>query len=176
METQQTTSTMSTSPSTEPRPRDFDHTDFLPPSTGEAGGVVGSFEDVFPHQGPVGGTRQRVLDVSNSLKGIPHTFGGADPDDGFDAPGFTRYVLKQIGVQLPRFPHEQAEHGKTVPVEQAKPGDLVFWESSPRNSGSPHVAISLGDNQIIEAPKPGMGVRVRELAPDEGAVGVSLNY
>lgn len=138
--------------------------------------MAGTFEDAFPHQGPVGGTRQRVIDLSHSLKGVDHTFGGSDPDVGFDAPGFTKYVLRQIGVNLPGLPHQQAEHGKQVPIEQAKPGDLVFWASSPRNSGAPHVAIHLGDNQIIEAPKPGMGVRVRELAPDEGAVGISLNY
>lgn len=180
MGTQPTTRTTSTSPSTEAEPEpegfDFDESAFLPLSTGEAGGVAGTFEDMFPNMGPVGGVRQRVVDVSQTLKGIPFAFGGDDPDKGFDAPGFTRYVMKQAGMELPRFQHEQATHGKQVPVEKAQPGDLIAWESSPRNSGSPHVAVYLGDNQIIEAPKPGMGVRVRELAPDEGAVGVSLDY
>jgi cell wall-associated NlpC family hydrolase len=178
VETQPTTGTTSTSPSTDPTdlPPPLDETAFLPLSNGQAGGVAGTFEDEFPNLGPVGGVRQRVVDVSQGLKGIPFVFGGDDPDHGFDAPGFTRYVLKQAGLHLPRFQHEQAQHGKQVPVEQAKPGDLVAWETSPRNGGSPHVAVYLGDNQIIEAPKPGMGVRVRELAPDEGAVGVSLDY
>lgn len=179
-ETPQTTSTTFTSPSTEGGsefldPPDFDESEFLPLSTGEAGGVAGTFEDMFPNTGPRGGTRQRAVDVSKSLKGIPFAFGGDDPDRGFDAPGFTRFVLQQAGVELPRFAEEQAEYGEPIPLEHAQSGDLVFWESSRRNGGAPHVAVYLGNGQIIEAPKPGMGVRVRELAPDEGAVGISLN-
>ncbi len=181
MATQATTGTTSTSPSTEfPDPldnlEDLDETAFLPTSTGQPGGVAGTFEDAFPKLGPVGGVRQRVVDLSQTLKGAPFAFGGEDPDGGFDGPGFTRYVLGQIGVHLPKFPHEQAQHGKQVPIANANPGDLVSWDANPRNGGAPHVAIYLGDNHIIEAPKPGMGVRVRELAPDEGAVGVSLDY
>lgn len=177
METQPTTRTTSTSPSTEfAEPPDFDETAFLPASTGEPGGVAGTFEDVFPKNGIAGGTRQRVVDIANTLRGTPHTFGGDTPDVGFDGPGFTRFLLKQVGVELPRFAEEQASHGKQVPLEQAAPGDLVAWESSPRNDGAPHVALYVGQGHIIEAPKPGMGVRVREVAPDEGAVGVSLNY
>lgn len=154
----------------------MDETNFLPLSNGEAGGVAGTFEEMFPNTGPVGGVRQRVADVSQSLKGIPFAFGGDDPEKGFDAPGFTRYVMKQAGIELPRFQHDQAAYGKQVPVEKAQAGDLVAWQASRRNGGAPHVAIYLGDNQVIEAPRPGMGVRVRELDPDEGAVGVQLNY
>lgn len=177
METQQTTRTTSTSPSTEFQdPPDFDETAFLPSSTGEAGGVAGSFEDEFPNVGLQGGVRQRAVDLAHNLKGTPFAFGGDDPDNGLDGPGLTRHVMKQIGIELPRFAEEQAEYGKRVPLEQAQAGDLVAWDSSPRNGGAPHVAIYAGGNQIIEAPKPGMGVRVRELAPDEGAVGISLNY
>lgn len=154
----------------------MDSSNFLPLSNGQPGGVAGTFEEMFPNTGPVGGVRQRVADVSQALKGIPFVFGGDDPEKGFDAPGFTRYVLKQAGIELPRYQHEQAAYGKQVPVEKARAGDLVAWQASPRNGGAPHVAIYLGDNHIIEAPRPGMGVRVRELAPDEGAVGVQLNY
>lgn len=179
--TPQTTATTSTSPSTEPEVdflnvQPFDETAFLPLSNGEAGGVAGTFEDEFPNTGLQGGPRQRVVDVAHALKGTAFAFGGDDPDNGFDGPGFTRHVLKQIGVELPRFAEEQAEYGEQIPLEHAQAGDLVAWDSSPRNGGAPHVAIYAGANQIIEAPKPGMGVRVRELAPDEGAVGISLNY
>lgn len=177
METQRTTETTSTSPSTEfVDPPDFDETAFLPLSNGQPGGVAGTFEDEFPKTGLRGGTRQRVVDISSTLKGTPHAFDGDNPDVGFDGPGFTRFLLKQVGIELPRFAEEQAAYGKQVPIERAQAGDLVAWESSPRNGGAPHVALYLGDNHIIEAPKPEMGVRVRELAPDEGAVGVSLNY
>lgn len=180
-ETQPTTGTMSTSPSTDPANAavdvpDMDETQFLPLSTGEAGGVAGTFEDEFPKTGIHGGPRQRAVDVSHALKGTPFVFGGQDPDQGFDAAGFTKYVMKQAGIELPAFAHDQAAYGVQVPLEHAQAGDLVSWEANPRNGGAPHVAVYLGSNHIIEAPKPGMGVRVREVAPDEGAVGISLNY
>lgn len=157
-------------------PPDFDETAFLPLSTGEKGGVAGTFEDEFPKTGLAGGTRQRVVDIANTLKGTAHAFGGDNPDVGFDGPGFTRFLLKQVGIELPRFAEEQAAYGEPIPLEHAQSGDLVAWESSPRNGGAPHVALYLGNGHIIEAPKPDMGVRIRELAPDEGAVGISLNY
>lgn len=155
---------------------DLDETAFLPASTGEAGGVAGSFEVMFPNNGPIGGQRQRVADVGKALKGVPFMFGGDDPENGFDGPGLTRYVMKQIGVELPKHVPQQASYGQPVPVEQAQKGDLIAWQAAPRSGGVPHVAIYLGDGRVIEAPRPGMGVRVRELSPDEGAYGVQLNY
>lgn len=183
MEQQPTTSTTSTSPTTEQTeelyPEDYpdlDESAFLPRSTGLPGGVAGTFEDVFPNTGPVGGVRQRAVDIGQALKGIPFRHGGEDPDAGFDGPGFTHYVMNQLGVPLPKEIHDQVAFGEQVPVEQLQQGDLVAWQNSRRAGGGPHVAIYLGDGQILEAPRPGMGVRVRELDPEEGAVGVALDY
>jgi cell wall-associated NlpC family hydrolase len=155
----------------------MDETAFLPLSNGQPGGVAGTFEDMFPNTGPVGGARQRVVDISKSLLGIPYVWGGTDPDRGLDCSGFVQYVYKQMGVNLPRISAAQARAGKRIGLGQLQVGDLVGWDNSSRNNGADHIAIYIGNGQIIEAPRPGLSVRIRELGKsDRGAWGVRLDF
>ncbi|MDH6138139.1 MULTISPECIES: C40 family peptidase [Kitasatospora] len=43
-------------------------------------------------------------------------------------------------------------------------GDLIFWSGDGRASGIHHVAIYLGNNQYVEAPRPGKQVRISTLS------------
>lgn len=52
----------------------------------------------------------------------------------------------------------------------------MAWDNSSRNAGADHIAIYLGNNQIIEAPRPGKTVRVRNLGKNEGAWGVKMGW
>ena len=72
------------------------------------------------------------------------------------------------GVTAPRLSYDQLKLGAKVPVSQLQPGDLVGME------GGGHIAIYLGNGQIIEAPHTGASVRIRTLGSNEGAWGVSL--
>lgn len=154
---------------------DLDETAFLPPSTGEAGGVAGSFEAMFPKGGPIGGVRQRVADVAKSWLGVPYLFGGNDRS-GIDCSAFVQQVYKQFGIELPRISFQQARSGPRIGINEAQMGDLIAWNNSTRNNGADHIAIALGGGYIIEAPRPGMGVRIRKLGKNEGdAWGVRMN-
>jgi cell wall-associated NlpC family hydrolase len=136
-----------------------------------------SFEDYFPKApGVNGGARARALQIAKGLLGTPYVWGGSNPDSGLDCSGFTQYVLGQVGVHLPRISAQQARYGARVGLNQLKPGDLVGWDNSARNNGADHIAIWLGNGQIIESPRPGLGVRIRSLDDNEGAWGVSLSY
>lgn len=149
----------------------FDGMDTTTPSGGS------TFEDLFPKTGTAGGSRERVAQLSRQLLGTPYVWGGTDPDSGLDCSGFVQYVLKQVGVNLPRISAQQAQAGKREGIGQLQVGDLVGWNNSARNNGADHIAIYLGNNQIIEAPRPGLGVRIRTLDDDEGDMwGVALNY
>lgn len=143
--------------------------------TTPSGGTA--FEDLFPKQGTAGGSRERVGQLARQLLGTPYVFGGSDPEKGLDCSGFVQYVLKQVGVNLPRISAQQATAGRRTDVSQLQAGDLVGWNNSSRNSGADHIAIYLGNGQIIEAPRPGLGVRIRTLDDNEGDYwGVALNY
>jgi cell wall-associated NlpC family hydrolase len=149
----------------------FDGMDTTTPTGGS------TFEDLFPKTGTVGGKRERVMQLARQIIGTPYVWGGSDPDKGVDCSGFVQWVFKQIGVNLPRISAQQAQAGKRVGVDQLQPGDLVGWDNSARNSGADHIAIYLGNGQIIEAPRPGLGVRVRTLDDHEGDMwGVAMNY
>lgn len=154
----------------------MDEMQFLPSSTGEAGGVAGSFEDLFP-KGPIqGGARQRIADIAKTAIGVPYTWGGTDLKSGVDCSGFVQQVYKQMGINLPRLSAAQARAGKRVGLNELQVGDLVGWDNSTRNNGADHVAIYIGGGQIIEAPRPGLSVRIRSLGKDEGdAWGVRLD-
>lgn len=149
----------------------FDDMDTTTPSGGS------TFEDLFPKQGSVGGSRERVAQLSRQLLGTPYVWGGTDPEKGLDCSGFVQYVLKQVGVNLPRISAAQATSGQREDVSKLQVGDLVGWNNSSRNNGADHIAIYLGNGQIIEAPRPGLGVRIRTLDKNEGDMwGVALNY
>lgn len=143
--------------------------DFLPSSG------PGGFEEMFPKSGIVGGQRARVVDFAKSLLGTPYQWGGTTVD-GVDCSGFTQLVYKQTGIMLPRVSAAQAAYGKRTDIGSLQPGDMVAWDSSARNNGADHIAIYIGNGQIIESPRPGLGVRIRTLDNNEGAWGVSLNY
>lgn len=149
----------------------FDGMDATTPDGGS------TFEQLFPRQGTVGGSRERVGQLARQLLGTPYVWGGTDPDKGLDCSGFVQYVLKQIGVSLPRISADQARSGKRTTLGGIQIGDLVAWDNSSRNGGADHIAIYLGNGQIIESPRPGLGVRIRTLdESDDDAFGVALNY
>lgn len=85
-------------------------------------------------------TTDSVLEVSTSLLGTPYLYGGYSTD-GFDCSGFVQYVYKGVNYQLPRTSRSQALVGNSVEMQNAKPGDLIFFEGSIQNGVVGHVGI-----------------------------------
>ena len=92
-------------------------------------------------------------------QGIPYLWGGTDPNVGLDCSGFVQHVYRQLGIDLPRVSRDQAKAGVEVPsLDQAKPGDLIAF-------GTPvdHIAIYLGNNKIIHAPRTGEVIKITDI-------------
>lgn len=85
-------------------------------------------------------------------------WGGEGP--GYDCSGLVTVAYRAAGVTLTHQSGSQYAETTHVPIGEAVPGDLIFWSSDGSASGIYHVAIYLGDNQIIEAPTYGMTVRI----------------
>lgn len=123
----------------------------------------------------VDGWRKAVISAAKSALGTPYTWGGNSLQGGVDCSGLVQQAFAQVGIQLPRVSYAQANYGKRVGLDALRPGDLVAWDNSSRNNGADHIAIYIGNGQIIEAARPGTVVRIRTVGADEGAWGVQIN-
>ena len=105
------------------------------------------------------GPAQEILINALSLTGIKYKYGGISPETGFDCSGFVRYVFQQAAnLTLPHGARALSQLGQTVPLDQLRPGDLVFFNTL--KSAFSHVGIYLGDNRFIHAPSSGGGIHV----------------
>ena len=101
-----------------------------------------------------------VLDSLGQI-GRPYRYGGTTPE-GFDCSGLVQYVYGLQGLKLPRTAEEQHEQGDTIDLDEAEPGDLLFYRFG--WFGIDHVAIYLGDGQAVHAPASGRQVIVAPVA------------
>lgn len=118
--------------------------------------------------------RSRVISYGLSLIGLPYVWGGTSTKTGLDCSGLVLAAYGRFGVSMPRISYQQANKGQMVPLKFLQPGDLVAWDENSRNNGADHIAIYIGNGQILESPHTGASVRVRTLGKNEGAWGVHL--
>ncbi len=100
------------------------------------------------------------LRAAESRLGLPYVWGGDGPDV-FDCSGLVQWSLAQAGVAMPRVAADQARTGPQVPLSELQPGDLLFYHTDPTAPGYiSHVAIFIGDGEMLQAPQPGQDVEV----------------
>jgi cell wall-associated NlpC family hydrolase len=96
-------------------------------------------------------TRSTASRIARHQLGKYYVWGAVGPRT-FDCSGFTSYVYRKIGVNIPRTSRQQAQFGKLVQHSQLKPGDLVFFDTSRQRRGFVnHVGIYIGNNKFIHA-------------------------
>ncbi|MFZ7130863.1 MAG: NlpC/P60 family protein [Eubacteriales bacterium] len=95
-----------------------------------------------------------IVATAKHYIGTPYRSGGSSPS-GFDCSGFTSYVYKQYGINLPRTSGGQGGAGGYVSRSNLRPGDLVVF--------SGHVGIYVGNNSFIHSPRPGKSVQISSL-------------
>lgn len=113
-----------------------------------------------PPRAPGGnpGAVQGAINFAYSVLGSEYVWGGEGP--GYDCSGLVTVAYRTQGIYLPHWSVAQYDSGMKVPVDEAIPGDLIFWGDG---GVVYHVAIYLGDGQIIEAPTFGVPVRVTSI-------------
>lgn len=112
----------------------------------------------YPHStvpSPAPKSQSSIVSIAMSLRGTPYRWGGTTPA-GFDCSGFTQYVYRHAGKNIPRTASAQA--AASTRVSNPRPGDLIFW-------GYPayHNGIYLGNGKMIAARHPGTVVSVQNL-------------
>ncbi|MFC9835505.1 NlpC/P60 family protein [Rhodococcus sp. NPDC127530] len=115
------------------------------------------------------GAGGQVVESAVRYLGLPYVWGGGNVNGpsggGFDCSGLTSFAVHAAtGITLPRTSETQWNIGQEVPMDQARPGDLLFgnWQVG----GPGHVAIYIGNGQMIHAPTTGDVVRIADVFPE----------
>lgn len=126
---------------------------------------------------PAGAGVETVVARALSQLGLPYAWGGGNAYGptrgirdggtadrygdynkiGFDCSGLMIYAFAGVRA-LPHYSGYQYHAGRKVPLSQMRRGDMLFWGGSAR--GIHHVALYLGNGQMVEAPQSGLRVRV----------------
>lgn len=120
-------------------------------STG-SGGVVGgvSIGDIQVDWNA--SKAEQVVQLVKSRIGVPYVWGGNSWESGLDCSSLVQQTFQRVGVSLPRTTWDQVNSGTSVSVNDMKAGDLIFY------NGTGHVAVYIGNNQVVHAPQPGQTV------------------
>ena len=107
---------------------------------------------------PSSGLGAVAVDWAMQQLGKPYEYGGSGPDS-FDCSGLTMRAWGAAGVSLSHGADIQWYESTRVSVDEVIPGDLLFFGDSVE--GIHHVAMYIGDGQMIEASTTGTPIRIR---------------
>ncbi|WP_432850225.1 NlpC/P60 family protein [Amycolatopsis sp. CA-161197] len=98
-------------------------------------------------------TAAKAVRAALSQLGVPYVWGGTARGQGLDCSGLTMTSYQDAGLQLPRTARQQTVGAEVPSIDQLLPGDLVVW--------SGHVAMVIGDGQMVEAGDPVQVSKIR---------------
>jgi peptidoglycan DL-endopeptidase RipA len=132
----------------------------LPTPTGYTNGAI---PNVYGRE-----ATEYVIQRAMSQRGVPYSWGGGNAAGksrgidsgagtvGFDCSGLMLYAFAGVGIKLDHYSGSQYNAGRKIPSSQARRGDMLFWGPN----ASQHVALYLGNGQMLEAPYTGSVVKV----------------
>ncbi|MCJ7687752.1 MAG: C40 family peptidase [Clostridiaceae bacterium] len=106
------------------------------------------------------GGKSNLISYAYNFIGRPYVWGGEGPRS-FDCSGFTKYIYKEFGVNLPHYTGSQIGKGSSVSRENLEQGDLIFFNTDGKAS---HVGIYVGGGDFIHASSGSKKVTVSNLS------------
>jgi peptidoglycan DL-endopeptidase CwlO len=97
-----------------------------------------------------------AVEFARDQLGESYVYGAAGPDT-WDCSGLVQGAYAVSGISLTHYTNAIWDETSAIDRGDLKPGDLVFYN----NLG--HMAIYIGDGQVIHAPKPGDVVKISDL-------------
>lgn len=151
----------------------------VPTSLSEGGGTDdgsgdggGSGDDSGTKSGSRSGTGQQIVEEALKYEGTPYVLGGPEaciPGAQMDCTCLTTTVFREFGFELPDMPTSLMDYGE--PVEGApQAGDVHVW-GDPGDGTGGHVAIDMGDGNIVHANMATMSTSVAPMYDDPNYLG-----
>ncbi|WP_334329955.1 C40 family peptidase [Companilactobacillus sp. HBUAS59699] len=135
-----------------------------------SGGFIpaGVSTQITSYRAPVslnGKTKNQMIDdvisAAKSQLGKPYVWNAKGPDS-YDCSGLMQYVFRQAtGQNIGSWTVPQETAGTKVSINALQRGDLVFWGPA---GASYHVALYLGNNQYLNALRPGTNVKIDSIS------------
>jgi cell wall-associated NlpC family hydrolase len=107
-----------------------------------------------PPPAPSSGRGAAAVSFALAQVGDAYVYGATGPD-AWDCSGLTMGAWAAAGVSIPHSSSMQTGVGPSVSTSALQPGDLVFYYSP-----ISHVALYIGNGQVVHAPNPSSSVEV----------------
>lgn len=93
---------------------------------------------------------EQLMAFAETLIGVPYVYASTDPKVGFDCSGFITYVFNHFNIQVPRSSIDFTNVGKTIPVEEAKRGDIIlFTGTAPEERDVGHMGLVVSNTDTL---------------------------
>ena len=120
-------------------------------------GASGTGTTSATYTGPTSTQAEKAVAFAYEQLGKPYVWGATGPSS-FDCSGLAQAAWSSAGVAIPRTTYEQWAALPHISTSALEPGDLLYFD------GIGHVAIYVGNNEIIDAPQTGRDVEKIPLA------------
>lgn len=101
--------------------------------------------------------RKGMVNYAMQFIGNPYVYGGTSMVNGVDCSAFVQNIYRNFGMSLPRTCREQVSLGREIPLEDIRPGDLLYYYDYDKGYVG-HVTMYIGNNKVIHASNPKSGI------------------
>lgn len=107
--------------------------------------------------------RDAMVSFALQYVGYPYVYGGNSLTNGTDCSGFVKLVYQEFGYNLTRRASLQYFDGRVISLDAIQPGDLIFYPEPYDINEIGHVAMYIGNNQVVHASTARTGIKISSL-------------
>lgn len=104
--------------------------------------------------------REAIVSYALQFVGNPYVYGGNSLTNGTDCSGFVNLVYKEFGYSLTRRASLQYNDGRHISIDEIQPGDLIFYPEPYDPTDIGHVAMYIGNGQVVHASTAATGIKI----------------